>query len=255
MVVQTLGPTGGAATPWAILSQQADKWRVALLRPDIQAAKVQIQGPQVSELTPAYATNDPTCCPSGQRRGVVKWSNGTYVFEPEHVPPSRDVVFSGPEPISIGGLDFATGSLPRAINIFGVPSYYFGSDTSCPANWRDIGLVINFANFGGADPCGPNGRIARAPVQLREGEQFGWQTNLGLKPGDSQDRLIQLYRRNRRAPPYYADNDPNAPQGQPFILLEHSSPIGAGSKIATLLGFLDFGTVTALQALPAAAGE
>ncbi len=255
MVVQVLGPTASAATPWAILRQENGDWRVAVLRPDISAAKVQIQGERIMERTPAYASNDPYCCPSGQRNGLVKWNGQAFVFEPEHPPPTREIVFSGTQPISIGGLDFASGSLPQAIQVFGVPSFYSDLDASCPADWLDIGLRVVFANFGGADPCGPHGRVSRATVHLSEGEQVGWQTNLGLKLGDQQERLIQLYPRNRPAPHYYTENNDTAPRGEPFILLEHPSPIGAGSKVATLLGYLDFGKVTALEALPFAAGD
>jgi hypothetical protein len=258
MVVQTLGPTGGAVTPWAILRQQGGKWQVALLRPDVQAAKVTIQGKNVGEVTPAYATNDPTCCPSGQRRGVVKWDGHAFVYEPEHAPPSKELVFSGINPVSVGGLDFVTGNLPQAITLFGVPSYYTRSGGGCPATWQDIGLEVDFGNFGGADPCGPQGRITKSTFHLREGEQAGWQTNLGLKLGDSQDRLIQLYPRNRPAPRFYSQpDDPSAPQGQPFILLEGKSPLGFTTKQSTLVGYLDFGKVTGLSATPlvSAAGE
>lgn len=90
---------------------------------------------------------------------------------------------------ALGDLDFSGGVTPsrrNAIKVFGRPD---GKDPrGCPNKWKAIGLRMVAANFGGGSSCAPSTRI-----QVLVATGANWQTERGLKIGDSLDRARELY--------------------------------------------------------------
>jgi hypothetical protein len=64
---------------------------------------------------------------------------------------------------------------------------------ACEVEWADIGLTLNFANFGGANPCTAEGAIGSALVQGPAAELAGWRTEEGLSVGDSLEDMLEIY--------------------------------------------------------------
>jgi len=85
-------------------------------------------------------------------------------------------------------------TLSRAIAAFGrMYSRKLTSKISCEVNWAGLGLRATFVNLGGAPPgtttCTPRvGKLQFATVRGR-----GFQTQRGLRVGDSTARLKQLH--------------------------------------------------------------
>jgi hypothetical protein len=90
---------------------------------------------------------------------------------------------------ALGDLDFDGGVTPsrrNAIKVFGRPD---GKDPrGCPNKWKSIGLRMLAANFGGGSQCASSTRI-----QKLYAKGPNWQTERGLKIGDSLDRVRELY--------------------------------------------------------------
>jgi hypothetical protein len=90
---------------------------------------------------------------------------------------------------ALGDLDFDGGVTPsrrNAISVFGRPD---GKDPrGCPNKWQTIGLRMLAANFGGGSQCASSTRI-----QKLYAKGPSWQTERGLKIGDSLDRARELY--------------------------------------------------------------
>jgi hypothetical protein len=85
-------------------------------------------------------------------------------------------------------------TLGRAIRAFGYPTgvrRYWGGN-GCRVSWPLIGLVIQFANFGGYDACSRRYGLAQsAAIRGESGEH--WRTSRGLRIGHSVRRLHRSY--------------------------------------------------------------
>ncbi len=79
-------------------------------------------------------------------------------------------------------------SLEAAQNVFGKPSSIGTTGSSCQAGWRNLGLRILFANFGGGnDACG----LGKAQTVSAFGKS--WRTSRGLQVGAPVKTLRKLY--------------------------------------------------------------
>jgi hypothetical protein len=90
---------------------------------------------------------------------------------------------------ALGDLDFPGGVAPtrrNAIKAFGRPD---GKDPrGCPNKWKKLGLRMVAADFGGGPTCAGRTRIQSLTIT-----GAGWQTERGLRIGDSLDRVRELY--------------------------------------------------------------
>lgn len=80
--------------------------------------------------------------------------------------------------------------LAAAVRAYGEPSSTSGGGEACKARWRDLGLTILFANFGGGDSCDPGVGLAQRATVKRVRR---WHTPRGLHIGDSLRKLDRLY--------------------------------------------------------------
>ena len=77
-----------------------------------------------------------------------------------------------------------------AVRAYGEPSSTSGGGESCKVGWRDLGLTILFANFGGGDSCDRDVGLAQRATVKRVRR---WHTPRGLHVGDSLRKLDRLY--------------------------------------------------------------
>jgi hypothetical protein len=84
----------------------------------------------------------------------------------------------------------ANGTLAGAINAFGEPaSRRPVLAEACTVTWSSYGLTILFNNFGGQDPCSPQGGYFSRAVM--HGQR--WRTARGLRVGMSSSRVRRYY--------------------------------------------------------------
>jgi len=245
MVVRLLGQTGAAPMPWAIFNQEGQEWKLALSRRSVKA-DLDVTNGMVRESTPAYAEGDATCCPSGKREGVVRWSGHSYRYRPLIGSSERRVVIAGSEAPAIAGLPTRHTAEPDATQVFGIPSLVTSLDSACHASWIDIGLEMVFADLGGANPCREQGSFVVAIFSGAEAEQAGWEIG-GLHIGESVDKMFAAYPNasvgDRR---YYSFLHRDQP-GTPFILVSKRSPLGYGGRAPILTALALDGKILALD--------
>lgn len=137
----------------------------------------------------------------------------------------------------IGDLvDPAAASLPVARRVFGDPRPPRRDRVSCPARWLGLGLLINFVDLGGGNPCTGEGNAQSATVT-----DARWRTARGLHVGDRLGRLRELY--------------PGASRhGRAWWLISRRSPFGEG-RFAPLAAVVADGRVRALEVWIGGAGE
>ncbi|MGH2994650.1 MAG: hypothetical protein ACRDL1_14100 [Solirubrobacterales bacterium] len=66
-------------------------------------------------------------------------------------------------------------------------------DELCINEWRDPGLLVNFANFGGADLCAKEGGVGSIELAGTLAEPAGWETDEGVSVGMTADELREIY--------------------------------------------------------------
>ena len=99
---------------------------------------------------------------------------------------------------NLGGLrPIRNPTVGAAVRAFGRPSSrqprYGGS--GCDLSWREIGLKITFAYFGGGGKraaCQANRGVAKSAL-IRGAAADRWQTSRGIRVGDSLERLESRY--------------------------------------------------------------
>lgn len=132
--------------------------------------------------------------------------------------------------------DPAAASLPVARRAFGDPRPTQRAQELCPARWPDIGLLINFVDLGGGNPCTSEGNAQSARVTTAR-----WSTARGLHVGDRLARLRELYPKATR-------------HGRAWWLVSRRSPFGEG-RFAPLAAVVADGRVRALEVWIGGAGE
>ena len=135
---------------------------------------------------------------------------------------------------------------------FGTPSLVIGDGDSCPSEWRDLGLYVFFANFGGSDACGPDGRIASFILAGSPAEQAGWEAE-GISIGTPESKLDELF------PDAVSSAEPlpspftGAPTAQ--VLIEKPVPFGDSGTVPAMSAIVEDGKVAYLRFYVGAAGE
>jgi hypothetical protein len=243
-----------SARPWAIYMAEDGKWTPALIRTHIPNAEIAIAGETARERSPALAEGDPVCCPTGVRPGEVSWNGKEFVYKPGAGPRGRTIALADGVAETLAGFDLQEGSLPDAIELFGPPSFYTPQDELCPATWEDLGLEMDFANLGGLDPCGDDGRVAGARLEGLEARQAGWRTQEGATLDISEEELRELYSDMQPAEEE-ATLSTELPEGQLFTLVERPATVGVGDLTPTLSARLDGGRVVGFEISVGAQGE
>lgn len=125
--------------------------------------------------------------------------------------------------------------------VFGQPSSAKAQGSACTMRWRDVGLKIVFANFGGApegeDTCSPE--VGLAQSFRATGEFVTWR---GLRVGARRGAI-------RRKHPS-ADR-----HARSYWLKTATSPFGEGGRYAVVKAVVAGGKVSALSGWIGAAGE
>jgi hypothetical protein len=111
---------------------------------------------------------------------------------------------------------------PKAVHALGTPSHVKNPDIpGCEVTWARLGLRIQFESFGIAHGC-EEGKAQSAVVKGHRG-RVGWRTQLGLRVGDSFEKLKRLYPNARRKP------------GARVIVYQEEPAIGDGSIVTAVL--------------------
>jgi hypothetical protein len=240
------GPMHDSPTPWAIYMAEDGEWVPAATRTHVATIEVSIEDEGIRERTPALVEGDALCCPSGEREGVVQWTGSGFAYRAEGAPRGSTIALADGEPVALAGLDLRAASLFAAIELFGLPTTYAPVGELCPAEWRDLGLTIEFANLVGADPCGPEGRVGTVRVEGPEARQAGWKSQEGATIGISQRELSKLY--PEMTPSAETTFVPQEPTGQLFTLVGGESAPSLSARVAR-------GTVIGLEAAVNAPGQ
>lgn len=245
----------GVAAPWAIYTSSDGRWAPTLVRTGTPGATVRVAGHEVRETSAALVEGDPLCCPSGRREGVVRWDGEEFTYRPLGGPRGRTIAVADGEAQALAGFPLRDEGLPGAIEAFGPPSTYGRLGKTCPAEWDDLGLMIEFANLGGLDPCGPDGRVGRLTILGPEAHDFGWQTQEGATVGVSERRLRKLY---PDMTPGEAEDVfvPEAPEGDLFTLVGAPSEVDGVEGLTPVLSARVFdGRVVGFELEVGAVGE
>jgi hypothetical protein len=245
MVIGLSAGASGRIFQWAIFTPDADgSWDLAFHREGVRVDSVEIFGEVVRVRTPTFGRNDPLCCPSGFKEMRIAFRGGRFeVTSPAPSRRARLIQLHNGRVVRLGPLDPLEASPVQALAELGTPtgiSLY--PDTVCNVTWGDLGLTIVFANFGGSDPCGPNGRIASFDLRGSPAAQAEWHTDRGAQVGTSATELNDLYPGARHS-------------GHELILVETPSPFGSAGTISIATAYVFDGHAQAFRFSVGAAGE
>ena len=141
--------------------------------------------------------------------------------------------------------------LQAAIKALGDPTSLTPADNekSCNALWPEIKVTADFYNLGGKDACSPSGGYLR--IAFIRGVQ--WETTEGLRIGDPEKRVKELYPKARKRVPRGPYSDSIDTRG--WLLVPYYSPIGDGGWASPLVAVTDDGRVTSFRIDAYAGGE
>jgi len=259
MVVQlseSAAPEGttGIASPWAIYQPLDGEWVPTMIRTAVTGAKVTIGDGQVQEVSSALVEGDALCCPSGKRPGVVEWDGKEFAYKPAEGPRGRTIAIADGQAVALAGFNLQESSLEDAVSYFGPASTYGPTGEVCPAEWRDLGMTINFANFGGLDPCGLDGRVGNVTLHGLEARQAGWQAQDGARIDISEGALKKLYPDMQPAE-VATTVVPIDQEGELFTLVSAPSEVGVEETVPVLSARIATGRVADFEIQVGAAGE
>jgi hypothetical protein len=242
-----VGLGAGAASrtfQWAIFTAGDEgQWDLAFDREGSLVSSIRIRPGGVVVQTPTYGREDALCCPSGYKSTRVVYQDGSFEVSSGAISSQREVVLTDGQVVGIGPLDALRDSPVQAFAELGAPTSIGGDSGSlCEYDWSDLGLSIDFANFGGGDPCGSDGRIASFELIGAPAAQAGWEIDGGAEVGMDLSALWHLY-------PGFREGD------RELVLVETPSPFGAGGTLAVMTGFVGGGKVWAYRFYVGAAGE
>jgi hypothetical protein len=137
------------------------------------------------------------------------------------------------------------GTLGGAIDAFGRPASRDRDGEACTVRWPRHGLRMHFYNLGGLNPC----RRATGHFSNARARGPHWNTNRGLRIGDRQRRLRNLYPG--------ADFHPALPLYWPagWWLVTRKSPFGTGGRYPGLLARMRDHRVAAFHVRYPAGGD
>lgn len=137
------------------------------------------------------------------------------------------------------------GTLRGAIQTFGQPSSKARNGEICTVRWTRHGLKIVFYNLGGNNPCRPAfGFFSNARAKGRH-----WDTDRGLRIGDGQRRLRNLY----PGASFHRANGDFWPSG--WWLVRRHSQFGTGGYYPGLLAHMKDRKVQSFHVRFAAGGD
>lgn len=196
MVVGLGGGASGRIFHWAIFKGDGSgDWRLAFSRHGVPVDFVIVRDGAVVEFSPTYEANDPLCCPSGRNPASFDFVKGRIqMTSPRTSGAQRSIVVDRAGVTRLGPLDAKSASPVDARLAFGTPNFIpIDPDEACPMTWDNIGLEIVFANLGGQDPCGPEGRIGSFNIAGSAAQQAGWKANGSARIGMSIKELLHRY--------------------------------------------------------------
>jgi len=255
MVPQLVAGASGGATPWIIFTQEDGEWQDVFLREGPGNERIaRVSGGGIRTSTPVYAIGDALCCPTGERRGSVRYIDSEFSFIPQTGTEDRAITVSRDGEVNLGGLDIQTTDPADATDNFGLATSTVRDEELCEVEWADIGLTLRFANFGGANPCSSQGAVGSALLQGPAAELAGWRTEQGLSVGASLEEMLELYpeaRTNQGLSP-----DPRlGVLGRGFVLKAKPSIIGQGTRAPSLIARVQNGAVVGIELQVGAAGD
>lgn len=245
MLVGLSAGASGRVFQWAIFTPDSrGRWRLAFARELVGASSLEITGDSVVASTPTYGLEDPLCCPSGHKTTRVVFRDGEFrVVSNSAAPPERLISIEAGQITRIGLLAPFETTPSQAIAAFGTPTSIVNHpSSSCHYHWDDIGLAIVFANFGGGNPCGEDGRIGSFELTGSAAEQAGWHTAEGARVGTTATALERLYPGAERS-------------GTEMTLVETPSPYGSDGTIAIAEALLVDGEARGYRFYVGGAGE
>lgn len=244
MIVGLAAGASGHMASWAIFTPDSDRgWELAFDREGVPVSSIEVEGQLVIANTPTFGRGDPLCCPSGYKATRVAFDGGEFRLVPEPSAREREVLVSDGLVVALGELDPLVDSPVQAFEAFGTPTEIVGGDDeACELVWGDLGLSIHFANFGGGEACGREGRVATFELVGASAEQAGWRIGRGVRIGDSVDTIRNAYFGTRE-------------NGSEFVLVESPSAIGSGGTIPVVSGYAVGDEILAYRFYVGAAGE
>jgi hypothetical protein len=243
MTVALSAGASGHVFQWAIFTPtEAGEWNLAFHREGSQVQSLRVGDGSVSVKIPIYEKNAPTCCPTGSRVTEFTYDDGE--FRPTPAPRSRErlIQLEDAAVVSLAGLDVQSISGVEATQTLSKPTSIFGAGESCPYEWSDLGLTINFVNLGGLDACGPEGRVGTIELLGTPAEHAGWKTSDGAYVGMALDELRDRYPRLTKSDGAY-------------VLAEKATPFGDTGLTPSVRAHVADGRVIALQLYVGAGGE
>lgn len=238
MIVALAPGKGESPSDWAIFTPaNAAEWQLVLPMEGSPVSSFEITGGELRFETPTSEKGG-----SGAREGTVSFDAEGERFVVE-VPGSegRTIEAKRNEVVGLGRLDPQSADLDAARKRFATPTSIETEGSLCRVRWSDLGLTINFANFGGGDPCGPEGRVASVELLGGPAAAAGWETEEGIGVGAELSELNQAY------------GDPPKRDGQ-LVLEEKRFPFGAG-KTTTVGALVLAERVIGFQLFVGAGGE
>jgi hypothetical protein len=253
MVVAIGAGAAGRIFNWAIYSPTEEAWELQFHREGVQVADLSVRDNVVVEKQPTIGPDDAFCCPSGYRNAEISASGGEFAIRSGIPSDDREITVNAIDGVTkIGPLDPETASPIDAANELGAPSIASRSGDSCPSEWRDLGLVIFFANFGGEDACGLEGRIGSFILAGSAAEQAGWQAE-GISIGTPRAEVREKF------PDAEAAAEPLPPpfRGSPVAqtLIEKPVPFGESGTVPAMSAIIEDAKVAYLRFYAGAAGE
>lgn len=182
MVVGISAGAAGRVFQWAIFTPDASgNWDLAFHREGSRVDSIEVIGDAVRVRTPTFGQDDPLCCPSGFKQMRVAFRGDVFeVLSPPTPEAARLIQLHDGRVVRLGDLDPLEDSPVQALAELGTPTGISSyPDDLCRIEWGDLGLTINFANFGGSDPCGPEGRIGSFDLLGSPALQAKWHTDDG----------------------------------------------------------------------------
>ena len=177
----------------------------------------------------------------------MSWDGAEFVFESEEASADRTIEVGSSGATRVGDFPPLTDSPLEAARVFGPPSLVEPDRVLCVNEWRDLGLVINFVNLGGRDPCSAEGAVGSIELRDTFAEQAGWETDDGVRVGMSADELREIY------PDAQQESFPSL--RNVLVLIEGSTLIGEGGSLPVLSARLKDDTVNELRVSVGAAGD
>jgi hypothetical protein len=109
------------------------------------------------------------------------------------LPDSRLIKVQSVGLAAFGRINPNTATASLATQAFGEPSSVEPRGDACRWVWSDLGLKVDFAPPGDADPCAGDALVERLVVAGRAAAKAGWRTAEGIRPLQSVAAVRRIY--------------------------------------------------------------